>query len=99
MNDKVMRRLLVVVLVLGAAVLSVLLLSWLGMTGMMGGLSGGMMGSGIGSRLDGSRAARDRRRGRRAGLGAANVSATLSMEVGRHKQEPGCSVAESDDGR
>jgi len=49
MNDKAMKRLLVIVLVLAAAVLGILLLSWLGMAGMMaGGLSGGMMGTGMG---------------------------------------------------
>jgi len=54
MNDKVMRRLLVVVLVLGAAVLSIMLLSWLGMAGVMaGGLSGGMMGTGMGQGMMG----------------------------------------------
>ena len=45
MQDKALRSLLVVVLTLGAAILGLLLLSWLAMAGMMaGGMGGGMMG-------------------------------------------------------
>jgi hypothetical protein len=49
MNDKVVRSLLIVVLILGAAVLAELLLGWTVMTAMMaGGMMDEMMGGGAG---------------------------------------------------
>jgi len=47
-QDKVIRSLVIVVLVLGAAVLAVLLLGWLTMAGIVAGgmMSGGVMGLG-----------------------------------------------------
>jgi hypothetical protein len=53
MTDRAVRRLLVVVLVLGAAGLARLLLSWLAMAGMMGGGMRGMPGRGSATPLAG----------------------------------------------